>query len=373
MLAPGAQFTQKTADSADAIFAAIDRLDGDAEAKRAHDEIRAARSAFVKALRLGHKALSAQEARHLGDAQQARVLNIAEATPLAGGYLLPAPVAASLLRRVELYTPVASVARVITTDTGGPLSWPLVDEASMGAGIVAENSTLNAVDMPVGTLGLNASKFSSGIIPVSLEVLQDSAVNIEDMLLDLLAARLARGMNSFFTSGTGVNQPQGALTGASLGVTLPAANTTSLTSDGLIALYSSVDAAYRQSLRCVWMMNDMTLLAVQKIAAAQGWPLWFPDPLLQPGGPPPQGRLFGRPVVINNDMPAMAASAKPILFGDFASFVARFVNGAAILRMNDSGYLSKGQTAFVAFARADSRVANWSAGAALRYLQNSAS
>ncbi|MGQ0444736.1 MAG: phage major capsid protein [Beijerinckiaceae bacterium] len=225
------------------------------------------------------------------------------------------------------------------------------------------------MDFVFGSVTLGAYKFTSGIVPVSFEIAQDSGVDLASAILDLFGKRLGRGQNTFFTTGTGTAQPQGVVTGATLGFQLPAGNATTLTYEGLIQLYQSVDPDYRCSPNCAFMCNDATLTSIKLLSDSSARPLWLPDTIPQPPGSPFHGTLLGKPLVVNNAMANMAANAKCVLFGDFSQYGIRMVRGAAMLPLNDSAYASSGQSAYVMFTRADGRVVQ---GQAIKYLQNSA-
>ncbi|MGH6846455.1 MAG: phage major capsid protein [Methylocella sp.] len=294
---------------------------------------------------------------------------MAEGTGSAGGFLVPSLIFPQLVDRLRFYSSVATVARVIETDSGAALGVLTTDDTANPGTLLAEVATAPASDFCFGLYTLNAYKFTSGIVPVSFEMLQDAALDLSSMILDLFGKRLGRGQNIYFTTGTGTAQPQGVVTGASAGFVLPVGNTSALTYAGLVQLYQSVDPAYRSSPACVWQTNDNTLLAVKSLADTSARPLWLPDVLPQPPGSPFHGTLLGKPVVVNNDMANMAANAKPVIFGDFSQYAIRMMRGAAMMRLDDSAYASKGQVAFIMFSRADGRVLMPQA---IRYLQNSA-
>ena len=65
-----------------------------------------------------------------------------------------------------------------------------------------------------------------------------------------------------------------------------------------------------------------------------------------------QQMLLGHPVVINNDMADMAASAKSILFGQGASYYIRNVSGMRIVVLREL-YAENGQVGILGFMRAD--------------------
>ena len=65
---------------------------------------------------------------------------------------------------------------------------------------------------------------------------------------------------------------------------------------------------------------------------------------------------MGYPVIINNDMAAMAAGAKSVLFGDLSKYIIRDVLGVTLLRLEER-YADFHQVAFLAFARMDGDLA----------------
>ena len=81
-------------------------------------------------------------------------------------------------------------------------------------------------------------------------------------------------------------------------------------------------------------------------------------------------RILGYPVVINQDMPAMTATYKPILFGDFSHYYVRNVSGIEVVRLNEL-YAANGQVGFMAFLRFDGALIDAAAHPIIA-LQNSA-
>ena len=65
----------------------------------------------------------------------------------------------------------------------------------------------------------------------------------------------------------------------------------------------------------MWVLNDSTIKAVRKLKDGSGQYLWQPS--LTAGTP---DLLLGRPVRTSAYMPAIAASAKTIAFGDFSYY-----------------------------------------------------
>ena len=139
--------------------------------------------------------------------------------------------------------------------------------------------------------------------------------------------------------------------------------------DDLVDLEHSVNRAYRMAKKCGWMMADSSLKVVRKIKDGQSRPIFVPGyETGVPGGAP--DTLLGRPITINDDVAAMAANAKSILFGDFRKYVIRRVMDLTMFRMTDSAFTLNGQVGFVAFMRMGGNLID--AGGAVKYYANSA-
>lgn len=281
----------------------------------------------------------------------------------AGGYTVAPGFMRDLLVAQKAFGGMRAAARIITTDTGVDMAWPTMDDTANVATIVAENTAGAAgTDLAFGSKTLKAYMYRSGYLVISLELLQDSAFDFDTLIRDALAIRFARGQNAHFTTGNGTSQPEGVVTAATVGKTGTTGQTTSVTTDDLIDLEHSIDPAYRAG--AAWMMNDGTFKAIKKLKDSQGRPLFLPGFTVGASD-----TILGYPVVINQDMPAMAANAKSIAFGNFQNYVIRDVMGLRITRLNER-FAENGQVGFVAFQRTDGRLV--SAAAPIKLYQNSA-
>ncbi|NBS71474.1 phage major capsid protein, partial [bacterium] len=233
------------------------------------------------------------------------------------------------------------------TASGNPIDIPTVDDTSNNGELVAENAAYATQDVTFSKVTLNAYKFTSKLVLASLELLQDSAIDVATILGNLLGERIGRSQLGYFTTGTGSSQPQGAVTGSAAGVT--SASATAIAVDDLLGLVHSVDRAYRDA--GAFMMHDSVLLAVRKLKDSTNQPIFTQSYIV---GEP--DRLFGYPVVINNSMASTVATTnKTVLFGDWSKFVIRDALDIQLVR-SDERYMEYGQSAFVALARSDSKV-----------------
>ncbi|MDQ3432559.1 MAG: phage major capsid protein [Actinomycetota bacterium] len=270
------------------------------------------------------------------------------ATGAAGGYLVPAQFRAKLVEAMKYYGPMREVAEVITTETGATLPWPTSDDTANVGAILAENGQVTEQDVTLGQADVGAYMYTSKLVRVSYQLLQDSAFDVESWLARVLGQRIGRIQNTHFTTGTGTAQPEGVQTNAVVGKQGIVGQTTSITYDDLIDLIHSVDPAYRESANNGFMLHDLSLAKVRKLKDTQGRPLW--EPSVQAGVP---DSVLGYRYRINNDMPQMAASVKSILFGDlFAGYLIRDVRDIQMIRLSER-YADYLQVGFLGFARAD--------------------
>ena len=302
------------------------------------------------ALQGGMQTLSPEEQRDLG-----------VATGGVGGYLVPQAFYDRLIRAQKWVGGVRLAAYIFQTDSGAVMPVPQDNDTTNVGELLAENTVATIQDTTLGSKNLSAYMYSSKIVKVGLALIQDSAFDIDAWLAKKLGIRLARIQNQHFTTGTGTGQPQGVVTGATLGKTGLVGQTLSLIYDDIVDLEHSVDPAYRsggplktdfaddagQTPNTLWMFNDSTLKALKKIKDSQNRPLWQPGFAMRE-----PDTIFGYGYVINQDMATMAANAKSVLFGDFSNYFIREVTGVTILRLTER-YADFLQVGFLAFQRAD--------------------
>ncbi|MEU4348302.1 phage major capsid protein [Streptomyces sp. NPDC023838] len=331
------------------------------EARARHggeDGVKAYNNAWRSWMRDGSQDLTSEERGILRtgwfDGKELRAAGVA--TGAAGGYLVPPPFRAQMVETMKFYGAMREVSEAITTETGATLPWPTNDDTANVGAILAENSQVTEQDVTIGTNDVGAYMYTSKLVRVSLQLLQDNAFDIENWLARKLGERIGRIQNTHFTTGTGTAQPEGVQTNATVGKTGATGQTTSVTYDDLIDLIHSVDPAYRNSGRVQFMWADSTLATVRKLKDTQGRPLW--EPSVQVGVP---DGVLGYNYTVNQDMPVMAANAKSILFGDFvAGYLIRDVRDIQTLRLAER-YADYLQVAFLAFSRADGTPQDFSA------------
>lgn len=310
------------------------------------------RDTFLRFIRGGVVALNADEQRMLHENMEAlpaeaRALGVGSGS--AGGYSVPPAFRNKIVEAEKTFGNVEAVAEVITTDTGVDLPWPTNDDTGNMGVIVGENVANAEQDIVLGTDSIKAYMYSSKLVRASLQFIQDSGIDAEEWLSRKFAERIARIKNVHYTVGSGTNQPEGLVTGGTVGAT--AASTTVVTYADFVRLMVSVDAAFRG--RSKWMFGDAVLQQLFLLVDADSRPLWVPS--VREGQP---DTLLGKPIVSNPDMPTPAASAKTVAFGDFQSgYLVRNVRGFQMMRLAER-YAEYFQVGFIGFSRSDGAVQN---------------
>jgi HK97 family phage major capsid protein len=271
-----------------------------------------------------------------------------ETTDAQGGYAVPTQFANEIVLPLAdasfLRAAGARVIRVTGTDSFKLPSLTF----SAAAALKAESASYSQSEPTMGEVEFNPYKYTK-LSKVTEELVADSRFDVWGQILqpDWTQA-FAAAENAAFTTGTGSAQPQGVVTGASLGVT--AASGTAITADEVIDLVHSVSYLYRQ--RGKFMMHDTTLRELRQLKDGTGRYLWSIDGGLNGS---PTGSLLGYPVITNNSMAEIATTNKTILFGDFSYYVIGDWAGVGMQRL-DELYAGTGEVGFRGYRRFDGNV-----------------
>jgi HK97 family phage major capsid protein len=274
-----------------------------------------------------------------------------------GGFTVPKTFSNQVISSLQTRGPMMdpTVVNYLVTDGGAPIMFPKFDDTAKAV-IVGENTLIDKDDLAFGQAQLGAYKYTSKIIPVSRELLEDSGVDIAKIISDAIAARISRGVNEHLTTGTGTAQPQGIVTAATVGKTTAVAG--AITADELIDLIHSVDAAYRSTAR--FMLADGVVAGIRKLKDSTGSYIWQPGMSLTN----PE-TIFGRAFVVNPDMPATATGVKTVLYGDFKAYTVRQARALEVRRL-DERFADSDQVGFVALGRWDGLLTDTGAVRALK-------
>lgn len=321
----------------EAISGAAARKAPDAKTGDRHAEI------YSRFLRKGEKAVTAEEWRDIR-------ATMSTTTGSEGGFSVQTEVAKRVIEALKAFGGMRSVATVLATEMGNDMSFPTSDGTAEVGELIAQNTTATAADPTFGTISLVVYKFSSKIVAIPFELLQDSQIDVASFVENRLTQRIGRITNQMFTTGTGTAQPRGVIVGAGTGKTGTTGQTLTVIVDDLIDLVHSVDPAYRAAPGVGFMMNDASLKVIRKLKDSQNRPVFLPG--YEGLGGSMGDSLLGYKVTVNQDVAVMAANAKSIAFGDFSQYYIRDVMAPTLFRFEDSAYAKLGQVGFLMWHRA---------------------
>lgn len=244
-------------------------------------------------------------------------------TGAAGGFAVPEPVADIIRARILQISPMRRLAtNYQVTSTGTKF---LVNRNNAGSAWVGETDTRDPTAEP--TLDNRAPTYGTvmALVEATEELLLDSAVNVGEWFANAAIQQIAQAEGAAFVSGNGTNKPTGFLAGPTPVTTgdatrasgtlqyVPGGDASLIDStDALTDLFFATKAEHRAS--GSWLMSSATAATVAKLKDADGRSIWQQS--LSADNP---STLLGRPVFFDENMPAVAANAFPIAFGNFAA------------------------------------------------------
>jgi HK97 family phage major capsid protein len=141
-------------------------------------------------------------------------------------------------------------------------------------------------------------------VVLDASLIEDSAVNLDNILANVIAETRGMDEDYAFLRGSGVGQPRGLLDYTLTEVI--SGSDTALQYDEFLDLHFTLPAQYRQN--AVYYMASLTYAAILKLKDSTSSPMMYINS--QPD------RLWGKMVYTTEHMPAIAQNAFPVLFGD---------------------------------------------------------
>lgn len=342
-------FNTESRSKFDRIQKDVEQLEADAQRMQAMESREDESRSFTRSPRPGvnnsesenRKAQISAEFRNYaltGRIERRDLLTTSDAT---GGALIPEEFSGILVDAQKFYGPIAQkVKQKVTDNKGVPMKVSYDNDTANGIVLLGTEGTSS----PAETDPAFESQISSvdtvtgGLVKVSFQELEDSSFDLDAFIRSKFSIRYARGLEHAITLGTDSasttlpNQPSGGLLGSAHVGQTTATLAGGIGWDDLTATFSATDPAYSIPGKASWVMNSTTRAYLLGLKDGFGRPYFTPDP----SADNPFGKLLGYDVVLNQSMPSIAASAKPILFGDLESaFMLRTDGQPSILRLNE--------------------------------------
>lgn len=279
------------------------------------------RAAFIDWMRAPTDRDREQRLASASRSLEQRSSQVVTSTGAAGGYALPEIIESAINRLGKDISPIRSIATVRTV--GSPDYKELIDIGGAGFEWIGETDTRAQTNTPdiaeiAPTFGMASAKPQA-----SEESLDDLFFDVESWLQSSVVEAFAAGEGAAFVSGNGTKKPTGFLNGtpvATADASRAFGTLQFIASGQAAALPTSADvfydmvyalrARYRSNAR--WVTSKSVLAALRKYKDTAGQYLW--QPALAAGQP---ASFMGYAITEAEDMPAVAANAFPLAFGDF--------------------------------------------------------
>ncbi len=251
-----------------------------------------------------------------------RAAQVVTGTGSAGGFALPEIIERTIARLSVDFSPIRQIATV--RQVGSPDYKELFDVNGAAFEWVGETGTRSQTNTPdlaevAPTFGMASAKPQA-----TEESLDDLFFNVERWLIDSAAEAIAQGEGAAFVAGNGTNKPTGILAGPTPVTTADSsrafgtlqyiasgqAAALPTSADVFLDLVYGVRARYRANAR--WLTSKAVLASMRKYKDTTNQYLW--QPALTAAEP---STFMGFGIVEAEDMPAVAANAFPLAFGDF--------------------------------------------------------
>jgi HK97 family phage major capsid protein len=258
-------------------------------------------------------------------------------TSTSGAAVIPQLMNPELVTAMRDFAPILSIVdNRVTDNNGAPMKMSLVNYTSTVLPVVVEGVAFAEID-PTFTSAIVSVDKLGGIVKLSAEELADANFNLGAWLTEQWANVMGVSLEHYVTLGDGSNIAS-MLTAAGTGLTGAAVGLVGY--PDVAGLFGSVTAAYARN--GSFQMSTTTRAVLMGLVATTGQPIF--DPNTESG---PFSTIFGRPVVINDSLPAVATGNKAILFGDFLKGYLLRTDGAPTIKRLDERYADTDEVGFI--------------------------
>ena len=243
-------------------------------------------------------------------------------TAANGAVLVPESLDKQITAQAATWNPIAGLVRRVATASAS-FSIP-VATALPAIGHSSDTGTRSATTAPSFALVKPPSGELYANVPLTNHLLDDAGFDLWAWVVAQAGAQIGVNEAADVTNGDGTDKCKGFTTYTMSSSATPAfgsvgyqpsGSASAITADGLISLAYSLPARYRAAGKAAWVMSTSALAAARQLkASGSGDYLWAPGI----GGTP--STFLGFPVHESADLPAVAANAYPVWFGNWEAF-----------------------------------------------------
>jgi HK97 family phage major capsid protein len=241
-------------------------------------------------------------------------------TGTLGGFLAPEDFRAEIVKNMGGYAVVRTGGARVVPTSSSTLVFPSIaggtDPYSTGfagnwraEGAQGTDGSAPATqDQPTfGQERIPVHVWQPNAVVITRELMEDSVVPLDSLVAQVVAETKAQDEDYAFLRGDGVGRPRGLVDYVGAGISAVNSGAAGdFTYNGLIDLMMNLPAQYRDA--GVFICRSTAFGNILKLKDSSQMPLIY--------GQSVPGTLFGKRVLVSEHMPAVTASAKPLLFGD---------------------------------------------------------
>ncbi|MDQ0898436.1 phage major capsid protein [Paenibacillus sp. V4I7] len=284
--------------------------------------------------------------KNKADAVEGRAL-----TAGSNGVVIPLSIAQRVVEVAKQVSPI--VAKATIWNVSGDLQLPAYDYTAHVFEYVTEGTPV--ADTGGQFTGPKLQNFIIGsLTKVSNSLINRADIDVVSVIIRQIGLSLALFLEKELIQEVGTK-----LKGLKSGVTVSATSTNGTTAvidaknvTDLIGLQMKVPQVHQA--KCEWLMSPQVWTAIRSLTGASGQLLINGDDsgIAEDGGL----RLFGKPVMLSEQMPAtLAVGARGVYYGDFSGLDVKLTTGVQVQVMKEA-YAASYQTGIVTFQELDSVV-----------------
>jgi len=248
-------------------------------------------------------------------------------TPSNAGGVVPQSFVARVYDLAREVGPMLSLGERFETAGGEDLKLPILTNYATAV-LETAGATIDESEPTFSSITLGAYKYAF-LVPVARELIEDSGVDIAEVLARAAGNSIGYAVNAALTTGDGSDKPNGIMTAAGTGVSGTIAGGL-FTADQLIDLTYSVDPAVRKLQGTGWLMSPTAIRNARKLKTTDGYYLF------EPGlNGATRDSLLGYTVHENPAVAAVGSAAASIGFGHLPSYKIRLAGGLRVDRSDD--------------------------------------
>lgn len=231
------------------------------------------------------------------------------------GAVIPVSIANKIIKKVSDICPILE--KATRYNAKGTLKVPVWGKANsthdITVGYQAEFTELTADSGAFTSVDLGGY-LAGALTLVGKSVINNADVDIVSFIVNEMAEKIAIFLEGQLLNGTGSSAAQGIVNGTNV---VTAAAAAAISADDLIGLQAKVKQAFQGG--ACWIMAPDTFAAVKKLK--DGNNRYLLQDNFQSDFP---YMLLGKPVYLSDNMPALAASAKSVVYGDLSGLSVNF-------------------------------------------------